>query len=357
MIEAGAGHGRTVLTPYPPVPNDTTSNVAVTDAVTSPPPARTAVPGDGLVRPESARDRNGYWFPMLLLGFLILLAHLVYQPSGAPGPEYVWNAPPSASTHISGIVFAPLQQFGTVDGESGDPMSVALYWFCVAMFGPLISLLWYHRRARRRGDTPQTGWHLLYASTTLALFVVVFPVIEAIVLSLSSGAATALSPAATRTVNCLAVGGFVAGLGVAAAAAWPARSGRRVSVRRWTVGGLGVLLAIACCATIEFVAYLQPRTSYGALLIIAIGLLALSIVEPGRACVTVAVLFTGSALLANLVGLPTVLHWLGFQVGPWSAVGTAFGNLLLPALVLLGGGLTGMAGVLSAHCRPVRAGR
>lgn len=374
MIEAGDGHGRTcspVLTSNPPLPDSSstsnTANLTVTDAVTTspttwpaaPPPARTgsAVPAGDVARTGSARDRNGYWFPMLLFGFLIILAPLVYQPSGAPGPEYMWNATPSASTHISGIVFAPLQQFGTSDDESGDPMSVALYWFCVAMFGPLISLLWYQRLARRRGETPQTGWHLLYATTTLALFVVVFPVIEAIVLSIPPGSADPLSAADIRVENSLAVAGFVAGLGVAAAAAWPARSGRPVSVRRWTVGALGVLLAIAGSATIEFVAYLQPRDSYGALLIIAIGLLALSLVERARVCLVVAVLFTASALLANLVGLRPVLEWLGVQVGSWSAVGTAFANLLLPAVILLAGGLTGVAGVLSAHYRPVRVTR
>ena len=50
-------------------------------------------------------------------------------------------------------------------------MSVALYWFCAVMFGPLITLTWYHLRARRVGAVPQTGWHLLYASASLALYV------------------------------------------------------------------------------------------------------------------------------------------------------------------------------------------
>jgi len=50
---------------------------------------------------------------------------------------------------------------------------------------------------------------------------------------------------------------------------------------RWTVGGLGILVAIASAAAIEFVAFLQPAQRYGALLIIGIGLLALSLVEPG----------------------------------------------------------------------------
>jgi hypothetical protein len=346
-------------------------NATVTDAVTESPSAhataeRPGVPGATAQRvtakiaafvaggnkslPEPIRgDRNGYWFPMLLFGFLILLAPLVYQPADSSGAGYVWNPAMNSTTHISGIAFAPLQQFGTCDGASGDPISVALYWFCVAMFGPLISLLWYHRRAQRRGEATQTGWHLLYASTSLALYVVLFPVIEFIALSLPPGTSR-LSAADVRFIDFLTVGTFVLGLAVAATAAMPARWGRPVSVRRWTVGGLGVLLTIASAATIEFVAYLQPRNSYGALLIIAVGLLALSLVERGRVCVTVAVLFTAAALLFNLVGLRTVLHWLGFHVsGHWSSVGTAFANLLLPGGILLVGGLVGMVRVAAGR--------
>lgn len=340
----------------PAQPATAAPKFTVTDAVTDSPPARTGghsaafFAGGNKSLPEPiVQYRNGYWFPMLLFGFLILLAPLLYQPSASGSEQFVWNPAANSPTHISGIAFAPLQQFGTCDGASGDPMSVALYWFCVAMFGPLISLLWYHRRARRRGVAPQTGWHLLYASTTLALYVVLFPVIEFVALSMPPGARH-LSPGSVRLTDFVMVGAFVLGLGVAAVAALPARFGRPMPARRWTIGGIGVLVAIASAAAMEFVAYLEPRNSYGALLIIAVGLLALSLVERGRTCLSVAVLFTAAALLANLVGMRSVLHWLGVQVtGPWSSVGTAFANLLLPGAILLAGGLVGTARVVAGR--------
>lgn len=295
-----------------------------------------------------AKDRNGYWFPMLLLGFLILLAPLVYQPSVSAGADVVWN-PVNSATHVPGIAFAPLQTFATADDPATDPMFVALYWFCVAMFGPLISLLWYHRRARRRGVTPQTGWHLLYACTTLALYVVLFPVIEFIALSTRPNA-TRPAGGHLDVVYFLTIGTFVLGLVIAATAVMPARSGLAMPVRRWTVAGFGVLLAVAAAAAIEFTAYMQPRDGYGSLLIIGMGLLALSLVERGSMCVAVAVAFTAAALLANTVGLHAVLVWLGFQVQqPWSAVATAFANLLLPGAILVLGSVVGIARVAAGR--------
>ncbi len=236
-------------------------------------------------------------------------------------------------------------------------MSVALYWFCVAMFGPLVCLLWYRSRARRRGVPPQTGWHLLYACSSLALYVVLFPIVEFIALSSRS---TAGRPAggSLDLEYFLTVGTFVLGLAIATIAAMPARFGRPMPVRRWTIAGVGVLLAIVAADIMEFTAFMQSRNGYGALLIIGIGLLALSLVERGRVCVTVAALFTGSALLANLFGLRVMLHWLGIQVqGHWSTVGTAFGNLLIPGGILLVGGIVGMARAAAARfarqARPV----
>jgi hypothetical protein len=300
------------------------------------------------------QDRNGYWFPMLLFGLLTLLAPLLYRPSQLPtGTAYLWDPAMASQSVVSGLAFAPLQQFGTSDAALGDPMSVALYWFCVVMFGPLITLGWYHLRARRLGVLPQTGWHLLYALVSLALYVVLYPLIEFVTLSLPTGTSASLSAGTQHVVATAAVCGFVVGLVVAAVAIVPRRSGRRLSSRRWAVGGFGVLLAIASAAAIEFVAYLQPRNSYGALLIIGIGLLALSLVEPGRVCFVVGVVFTATALVANLFGLRWLTAPLGLPAG-LSPVTTAFDNLLLPGVVLLVGGLIGAAGILTARWRPAR---
>jgi hypothetical protein len=300
------------------------------------------------------QDRNGYWFPMLLFGLLILAAPLVYQTSGPSDVDSVWNPAVGSSPQISGLAFAPLQQFGTCDAALGDPMSVALYWFCVVMFGPLISLVWYHLRARRSGSAPQTGWHMLYASTSLALYVVLFPVIEFVMLRMPENSSSTLSRGSVLLLDLLTVAGFVAGLAIAAVAAVPRRFGRRLSSRRWTVSGLGMLLAIASAATMEFLTYLQPRNSYAALLIIAVGLLALSLVERGRVCVVIAVLFTVAALVVNLVGAGSVADWFGVSDEKWSSMTTAFANLVVPAAILLVGALIGVAGMVITRCRPVR---
>jgi hypothetical protein len=321
---------------------------------TSPTVTNTALPTSATSEyaPPLTQERNGYWFPMLLFGVLTLAAPLVYRPSGASAADWVWNPAVGTSTHIEGIAFAPLQQFGTCDAALGDPMSVALYWFCVVMFAPLVTLLWYQQRARRDGVAPQTGWHLLYASTSLALYVVLFPVIEFVALQLPDDATESPSRGTMVLADVITVGGFVIGLVIAAAAALPRRFGRRLSTRRWTVTGLGMLLAIASAAAIEFLSYLQPRSSYGALMIIAVGLLALAMAERGRVCAVIAVLFTAVALVVNLVGLGPVLGRLGLVTGH-SAVATAFGNLVVPAAILIVGGLVGVAGRFVGRGAPV----
>jgi hypothetical protein len=256
----------------------------------------------------------------------------------------------AGSGRISGVAFAPLQQFGTCDAALGDPMSVALFWFCVVMFAPLVSLLWYHRRSMRNGSAPLTGWYLLYASTSLALYVVLFPVIEFVVLHLPD-ALEAPSPATVVVLDVATVGGFVAGLTVAGFAALPLRYGRRLSSTRWVAAGLGMLLAIAAAAAIEFVTYLAPKPSYGALLIIAVGLLALSLVERGTGCFVVAVLFTVASLVANLVGFTPAWSWVAGVHGQWHAFATAAGNLAVPAVVLLAGAAIGVCSTSSGRRR------
>lgn len=303
--------------------------------------------------PTPHRDRGGYWFPMLVFGILIISAPLVYRQPGPSNADYgIWNSAINASSHIPDLAFAPLQQFSTCVAGLGDPMSVALYWFCVVMFGPLISMLWYHRRARRDGAAPQTGWYLLYACTSLALYVVLFPVIEFVGLDLPDQ--TAPGPGMMRALDLLTVGGFVAGLAIAGAAAWPCRSAhRQMSSRRWTVSWLGMLLAIAAAAAMEFLAYVQPRDSYGALLIIGVSLLALSLVERSRVCAIVAVLFTVAALLVNLVGVRSMITWLGVAGGAWPVAGNALSNVALPGVILLAGGVIGIVGSVAARYRTV----
>jgi hypothetical protein len=290
-------------------------------------------------------ERNGYWFPMLLFGALILAAPLVYRPSILP-------------SGIDSLAFAPLQQFGTVSEALGDPMSVALYWFCVVMFGPLITLGWYHARARRLGVVPQTGWQLLFSLASLLLYVVLYPVIEfATVMNLTRTGTAGMDPGVRQLTAVCSVSGFVAGLVLAAVAIAPRRHGVALSGTRWTLGGIGLVLAIASAAAIDMVAYLQPRNSYGALLFIAIGLITLSIVERGRVCAVIAVVFTGVALALNLFGIrmPNTMVSSNTPVSPnapqFSAVHMAMSNLFLPAMILIAGGVVGLAGTALAGRR------
>jgi hypothetical protein len=298
---------------------------------------------DDRLLPTVLVERNGYWLPMLLFGALILAAPLVYQPFQA-ATDYFWNPGVSSQARIPGLAFAPLQQFGTSDAALGDPMSVALYWFCAVMFGPMAAVFWYHRRAQRIGAQPQTGWYLLYASASLALYVVLFPVIEFVSLHMTGRTADDQSAPTSPVYAVLAVVGFVAGLAVAAAATLPRRAGRTLSTRRWTLSAFGVLLAIGSAAAIEFLAYLHPWDSYGSLLIIAVGLLALSLVERGWACAVTAILFTVSALVINLVSLRPLFTWLGVVIPDDTscAMRTAFANLVLPAAILIIGGIVGL---------------
>src|SRR5262249_5433225 len=159
-------------------------------------------------------------FPMLVFGILTLLAPLVYQATSRSAVDYVWHPAMSSAPQIAGVAFAPVQQFGVCDSTLGDPMSVALYWFCVLMFGPLASLLWYHRQARRDGTSGQTGWYLLYACTTLALYVVLFPVIEFAMLHMHPAGATP-DRHGLLVAELSSVAAFVAGLLLAGFAAWP----------------------------------------------------------------------------------------------------------------------------------------
>jgi hypothetical protein len=296
--------------------------------------------------PAAKRDLGGYWFPMFVFGILIIASPLAYQPSGPSDADMdVWNPAVNSSSHISGLAFAPLQQFGSCDSGLGDPMFVALYWFSVLMFGPLISTLWYHRLARRSGSTPQTGSYLLYACTSLALFVVAFPVIEFVAVHVPDQ--NTPSDGTMVFLDILTTSGFVAGLAIAAAAAWPCRFRTRMSTRRWTISWLGILLAIVAAAAIVFLTYLQPKDSYGALLIIGVGLLALSLVERSRVCAVVAVLFTASALMVNLTGIRPVLLLLGVRPGSLPEAASTLVTMALPGAILLTGGVIGLARVLA----------
>jgi hypothetical protein len=141
---------------------------------------------------------------------------------------------------------------------------------------------------------------------------------------------------------------------------WYRRRGRRVGVEGRVWGA--VLAAVA--AVIGYVAlrftpfgfyYAWPVSTreYEALLVVAVGLLALARLERSRGLLAVAVLYSVAAVLANTYNVENIVFRLGwdpFQTDRFAQRYLALPALLLPAAILLAGGL-------AAGARAALAGR
>lgn len=133
---------------------------------------------------------------------------------------------------------------------------------------------------------------------------------------------------------------------------WYRRRGRRVGVEG-RVAGAVVAAAVAVIGYV--VVRLLPLNSYpfpvylgefGALLVVAVGLLALAWLERSRGLLAVAVLYSAAAVLANTYNVDNV------GAGFWGAGDlryTFLPALLLPAAILLAGGVA--AGARAALAR------
>jgi hypothetical protein len=88
------------------------------------------------------------------------------------------------------------------------------------------------------------------------------------------------------------------------------------------------------------VTVLASTHGYVTLYLIATGLLALAWIERSALCGTVALLFTGASLLANVYDFENVFYRLG-SVSFTPAV-VVFENLLLPGGVLVVGGIVAL---------------
>jgi hypothetical protein len=106
------------------------------------------------------------------------------------------------------------------------------------------------------------------------------------------------------------------------------------SAAKWIGLVIGVVLVLIGSSD---VAFLANTHGYGGLFVIAIGLLGLAWMERSRLCGIVALLFTGAALLADLYDMENVLS--GF---PASTQTVTFDNLVLPAAVLIVGGIVAL---------------
>jgi hypothetical protein len=196
----------------------------------------------------------------------------------AAAPLYVIGGPTGSGAYP--VAAVPLVLGGAL--ISGNGFLLGWYWAIALTGGYLVTLLWYRRHARRAGvATPARG----YLITGIALTVI----------------AAVLPPlSAVPAFRFLAV-------------AW------LLPADLWIRGTL-------------------------AFLIIAAGLWVLARAERSRVLAVIALVYTGAALLASLYNVENILFRLGWNPGnsnlDWRL--TALPGILLPAAVLLAGGLAAL---------------
>lgn len=284
----------------------------------------------GALRRKARRDGRGEWLPLLVFGGFVLAAPLAYLH---PAPTAYTPVGPTLRVGVT--EFTPLMLFQGFHVAPADDTVVGLYWLGVTIAGAVLTFLWYRRRAARIGVALPVRPFMWSVLGALALAVVIVPV----VLHLLPGL-LAPGPTALRVILLVA-----AGLALVVAWARPRRP-NDVSWERNAIGVFGILLALICVRDITVVALLH---GFAALYVIAAGLLGLAWTERNRLCGTVAVLFIGASLTANLYDMENVAERIG---GPWSGAGAvAFDNLLLPGAVLVVGGLVALVSTWLANRR------
>jgi hypothetical protein len=273
------------------------------------------------LRRRTRRDRQGYAFPLLLFGALIMLAPLCYVPIDVPPDTASYVTYPGAFPIFNGI--------GPFGGQK-YPNLVSWYWFLTIVGGFAATAWWYRRRAVRVGVETGSTAYLLTAGAALAGFVLGMPVLQTF---LSGPDMIYIRSAATVPIL---IGSAVAAAGVLLLAA------RLPGLARTIAVFAGVLLA-----TVAF-SMLGVYLIYGfvALLIIAAGLLALAWLERSVLLGVTGLAFTAASLLANLLDLRNPI-W-GDTLYTSSLQSAALRNLLLPGGILLVGGAVA---VLSGRVR------
>ncbi|HEX5117706.1 MAG TPA: hypothetical protein VFW65_21140 [Pseudonocardiaceae bacterium] len=201
---------------------------------------------------------------------------------------------------------------------AGNPTLVGAYWLAVAVVGALATLAWYRWRGVRTGLRVRTGAYLVGMAAALVIMLGVVPLADSWSLRLLNNEAAALWVSA---------GVFVVGLAIAAI-------GRRFV---WVVA-VGAVIAVLAAGN---VAGLAPLHGFGGLLVIGVGLLGLAWSERSVGAAVVAALFTATAMLANLYDMENIFSRLfgGFTDNETTI---AFQSLVVPALVLLIGGVVAL---------------
>lgn len=254
------------------------------------------------LRRRARQDSHAYWLPLLLFGVLVLAGSLVYRGD---------------VTDVTAYSYSPLLLFSGSLVTGGDPTVIGAYWLAVAVVGALATLAWYRWRGDRTGLRVRTLPYLLLMAAALLITLGVVPLATSWSLVLLANEVLALWVSA---------GVFVLGLAIAAL-------GRK---SRWLVA-VGAVIAVLAAGN---VATLAPLHGFGGLLVVGVGLLGLAWAERSVGCAVVAALFTAAALLANLYDMENVFYRVfGFSE---NLTLIAFYSLVVPALVLLVGGVVAL---------------
>lgn len=253
------------------------------------------------LRRRARRDRHGYWFPFLLFGAIVAAAIPLYLPVRCVS-ACSWSASDLPAVwhwlHPTG------QAARAFAADHPSPWK-DLYWVVALAVGFLATVWWYRWRAGKVGVETSTR---LYAQVTL--FVLVFPLLGV--------------PLVTRLVF--------------SAWGWPVA----LSV---LVGGVVVATLLAkrklrtavVVLSLVLVAHLVMIFPFGPLLVVAVGVLGLAWVERSALCTSFAVLFAAWALFVN--GWATWVHTTTL----WPVELLDFGDLLSSSLILVLGGVSGLA--------------
>jgi hypothetical protein len=275
----------------------------------------------GRLRNRTRQDSHGYWLPLLLFGVLILVAPVLYGAAGITVPTNGNIDVYGPELHIGGLGFYPLSLFTSFQLDVSG-LAVGLYWLGVVVVGMLVTLAWYRWRALRVGVQPRTGTYLLYALGGLLVCVLPVPLVAGLLIDALGGS--------DKASVLLSVAVLVVGIVLTALCA----RGRSRNVMRWIGLVVGIVLVLIGTSDVTFLANTH---GYGGLFVIAIGIVGLAWMERSRLCGVVAVLFVAAALLADLYDMENVLS--GYPV---STQTITFDNLVLPAAVLIVGGIVAL---------------
>jgi len=287
--------------------------------MTTPPEAAALLDDVRALRGRARQDRHGYAFPLFLFGALILLAPLVYVPRD---PREFGNLP----VPVFGAGGDPLIRAFRADAGQppAQPSLIAWYWFGTLVLGFLATAWWYRRRGARVGVETDTRGLLLAVGVAFAGFIAGAYAIGGVTESLYGAWA----------VNVPIILG-----GAALSAATLLVCRRPAASAPLRVAGLfvaAVFAAISFCALGVYAYY-----GFTALLVVAVGLLALAWLERSALLGVIGVVFAALSacsvfFIGRYIDPRLLLHFIGWDVADRQSEILQF--LLLPAMTLLVGG-------------------